>query len=126
LGQQQLLLIVLGVIIVGLALFVGIYLFKANAVESKRNIIINELINLAAMSQQYYLRPIALGGGGRKFTGWRVPDELQITAAGHYTAQVFSDSVVVIAVGNEIVTNNDSLRIQMNIQPAIYKTIIIN
>lgn len=104
----------------------GIYLFKANAVESKRNIIINELVNLAAMAQQYYLKPTALGGGNRHFTGWNVPPELQVTAAGHYSATVSTDSLVLIAIGNEVVTNNDSLRIQMNVQPTTYRTIIIN
>ncbi|MEW6654421.1 MAG: hypothetical protein AB1394_13295, partial [Bacteroidota bacterium] len=75
-GQQQLLLIVLGILIVGLAVFVGIYLFRANAIESKRAIVTNELVNLAAMAQQFYLKPNALGGGNRKFTGWVIPAEL--------------------------------------------------
>ena len=36
-GQQQLLLIVLGVIVVGIAVVVGTKLFNANAVSSNRD-----------------------------------------------------------------------------------------
>jgi len=126
LGQQQLLLIVLGILIVGLAVFVGISLFKANAVESKRAIITNELINLASMAQQYYLKPSSLGGGSRKFTGWTIPSELENTAAGHYTVTISQDSAVILGVGNEVVTNNDSLKVQINVKASSYRTIIIN
>ena len=125
-GQQQLLLIVLGILIVGVAVFVGINLFKANAIESKRAIITNELVNLASMAQQYYLKPSSLGGGSRKFTGWTIPDELENTAAGHYSVTVFQDSAVIVGVGNEVVTNNDSLQVQINVNANSYRTIIIN
>ena len=45
-GQQQLLLIVLGVIIVGIAVVVGINLFNANAEESAKDTIVSEGTNL--------------------------------------------------------------------------------
>jgi hypothetical protein len=125
-GQQQLLLIVLGIVIVGIALVVGINLFRSHAIESKRAIVTNELVNLASMAQNYYLKPTALGGGGRKFTGWAIAPELETTAAGHYTAQIFADSIIVIGVGNEVVANNDSLKMQMNVRPTSVRTLIIN
>lgn len=125
-GQQQLLLIVLGIIIVGLAIFVGVSLFKANAIESKRAIITNELVNLSAMAQQYYQRPSALGGGGRKFTGWTVPSELKTTAAGHYTEQVNQDKIIITGIGNEVVTGSDSLEIQIEVNPTTFKTTIVH
>ncbi len=125
-GQQQLLLIVLGIIIVGLALFVGITLFKANAIEAKRNNLTNELVNLAAMAQQFYLRPTALGGGNLSFTGWRIPSELVITANGHYTASVSSGNVVLVGTGNEVVTGNDSVKVKLTVTPTNYQTEIIN
>jgi hypothetical protein len=126
LGQQQLLLIVLGIVIVGIAVFVGISLFRSHAIESKRAIITNELINLAALAQQFYLKPASLGGGGRKFTGWSIPPELISTAAGHYTSQTNADSIVVTGVGNEVVQNNDSLKVQINVKPTSVRTVIIN
>jgi hypothetical protein len=69
-GQQQLLLIVLGVIIVGIAVVVGINLFNANARESAKDTAVSEATNLGAMAQQYFKKPTALGGGGNTFAGF--------------------------------------------------------
>ena len=69
-GQQQLLLIVLGVIIVGIAVVVGINLFNANAEESTKDTLVSEGTNLGAMAQQYFKKPVALGGGGNHFAGF--------------------------------------------------------
>ena len=66
-GQQQLLLIILGVIVVGIAVAVGITMFQDNAVSANRDAVTNDLVNLAARAQQYYRRPTALGGGQGSF-----------------------------------------------------------
>ncbi|CUT01680.1 hypothetical protein [Candidatus Kryptobacter tengchongensis] len=66
-GQQQLLLIVLGVIIVGIAIVVGISMFKSSAVDANRSAIASDLANLASKAQRYYRTPVELGGGGQKF-----------------------------------------------------------
>ena len=68
-GQQQLLLIILGVIIVGIAVAVGITMFQDNAVDQNRSAVIADLTTLAAKAQQYYAKPITLGGGGNSFVG---------------------------------------------------------
>src|SRR5512146_772954 len=68
-GQQQLLLIILGVIVVGIAVAVGITMFSDNAVSANRDAVSNDLVNLAARAQQFYRRPAALGGGGNSFLG---------------------------------------------------------
>jgi Tfp pilus assembly protein PilE len=68
-GQQQLLLIILGVIVVGIAVAVGITMFQDNAVSANRDAVANDLINLASKAQQYYRRPTALGGGQGQFIG---------------------------------------------------------
>jgi hypothetical protein len=68
-GQQQLLLIILGVIVVGIAVAVGISMFNDSAVSMNRDAITNDLVNLASRAQQYYRRPSALGGGGNSFVG---------------------------------------------------------
>lgn len=66
-GQQQLLLIILGVIIVGIAVAVGITMFQDNAVSANRDAVTNDLVHLAAKAQQYYRKPTSLGGGGNSF-----------------------------------------------------------
>lgn len=124
-GQQQLLLILLGIVVVGIAIIVGINLFRANAIETKRNNVTNDLVNLAALAQQYYMRPSSMGGGSRTFTGWLIPNELSTTANGHFTAVVNQDDVVITGVGNEVVTGNDSVTVKIKVMPTSFVTTII-
>ena len=94
-GQQQLLLIVLGVIIVGIAVVVGINLFNANAEESAKDTIVSEGTNLGALAQQFFKKPVALGGGGNTFTtggpsgiGFEIPATLETTPTASWTASL--------------------------------------
>lgn len=125
-GQQQLLLILLGIVIVGIAIFTGINLFRSNAVDAKRNNVTNDLVNLASIAQQYYIRPTALGGGNRSFTGWTISPELAQTANGHYNATVSADSVVILGTGNEVVTGIDSVKVKITVQAKSFRTVVIN
>jgi len=68
-GQQQLLLVILGVIIVGIAVAIGITMFQDNAVEQNRSSVIADLTTLAAKAQIYCAKPVTLGGGGNSFVG---------------------------------------------------------
>jgi hypothetical protein len=104
-GQQQLLLIVLGVIVVGIAVVVGINLFNANATSANRDGVISDLNNLSAMGQQYYKKPTSMGGGGNAFTGWTIPTGLDSTANGTYAETVAASSVTIVGTGTE--TGND-------------------
>ncbi|NCQ17379.1 MAG: hypothetical protein GW805_03555, partial [Ignavibacteria bacterium] len=94
-GQQQLLLIVLGVIIVGIAIVVGINLFSASSLEANRDGVVADNMNLAALAQQFYKKPTELGGGNNTFTGFTIPTNLASTANGAYTAVVAAQSVVI-------------------------------
>ena len=73
-GQQQILLIVLGVIIVGIAVVVGINMFSANAAQANMDAVINDLLVLGAKAQQYYVKPISMGGGGNSYTNINIDD----------------------------------------------------
>lgn len=95
-GQQQLLLIVLGVIIVGIAVVVGINVFTAQSEESTKDAIISDCTTLGAMAQQYFRKPTAMGGGGNSFTGWTIPASLDTTANGTYSVNVDNASQVTI------------------------------
>ena len=66
-GQQQLLLIVLGIIIVGIAIAVGVNMFQQSAVDTNRQAVISDLTNLAAKAQRFYRTPQELGGGAQNF-----------------------------------------------------------
>jgi hypothetical protein len=68
-GQQQLMLIILSVIVVGIAVTLGITMFSDSAIDDNRDGITNDLSNLASRAHQYYRRPSYLGGGGNSFSG---------------------------------------------------------
>ncbi|HEV8538864.1 MAG TPA: hypothetical protein VGR15_08085 [Bacteroidota bacterium] len=84
-GQQQLLLIILGVIIVGIAIAVGITMFSASSIQANKDAIVNDLNNLAANAYQYRIRPTTMGGGGGSFGGYKVPTKLTSNENGTFT-----------------------------------------
>ena len=83
-GQQQLLLIVLGIIIVGIAIAVGVTTFRSSAVDANRAQVISDLNNLAAKAQRFYRTPGSMGGGGQDFNGFAISLLDSSNANGHY------------------------------------------
>src|ERR1017187_6935445 len=131
-GQQQLLLIVLATIIIGIAIIFSITLFRQKAIDSKRDLLINECGNLAMDAMKYYKKPSNLGGGGNSFVGWSIPDILTINATGNYTTTssnysttIFSDSILIIGTGNDVLNGADSVKVQISVYQDNYKTQII-
>ena len=126
-GQQQLLLIVLGIIIVGIAIAVSIQLFRSNAIEAKRDILIEETTTLGVMALQYFKKPAELGGGSKSFLGWTIPSQMVTTANGSFkTSTVSSDEVIIIGTGTEVVTGTDSIEVQTTVTANKINSIIIN
>jgi len=66
-GQQQLLILVLVLILVSISIFVGIDMFKSWADTSNLEGVTNDLLFLANRAQEYYIKPVAMGGGGNSF-----------------------------------------------------------
>jgi hypothetical protein len=107
-GQQQLLLIVLGVIIVGIAVVVGINLFNANAEESAKDSMVSEGTNLGAMAQQFFKKPVALGGGGNSFTGFvdaKIPANLRNSPTGKWAVTPGDASVTITGIPKDVAYN---------------------
>ncbi len=126
-GQQQLLLIVLTIIISGLSIALGIVLFTENGVEQKRNEVINECAMLASEAQLYFRKPEALGGGGKSFSGWKIPNAYKVTEAGSFVVSSISNNEVKITgTGNQTVTGGDSVKVEVTITPLTYNTKVIN
>jgi Tfp pilus assembly protein PilE len=116
-GQQQLLLIVLGVIIVGIAVVVGINLFTANSVQANQDGVASDVTNIAALAQQYYLKPGSLGGGGNTFTGFTIPANLASTANGTYTVVVAAQTATITGVGTVKDTNSKVAKVVVIVTP---------
>lgn len=126
-GQQQLLLIVLGVIIVGIAVVVGINLFNANAEEAAKDGVVSDCTNLGAMAQQHYKKPGSMGGGGNTFDGsaansvaWDVPTQLATTANGTYTAVVAPQTATI--TGTPTATLNYTWTVTTVVTPTTINT----
>ena len=69
-GQQQLLLIILGMALIGIALAVGLSLFSDNSIQANKDAMMHDILNIfAAGAYQHYLRPGSMGGGGYTFDG---------------------------------------------------------
>jgi hypothetical protein len=62
-GQQQLLLLVLGIVIVGLAVVVGIQAFSENQKKANADALVNDAIRIVSDAQAWKLKPSAFGGG---------------------------------------------------------------
>lgn len=62
-GQQQLLLLVLGIVIVGLAVVVGIQAFGENQAKANADALVNDGVRIASDAQAWALKPQAFGGG---------------------------------------------------------------
>ena len=62
-GQQQLLLLVLGIVIVGLAVVVGIQAFSENQKKANADALVMTSMRIASDAQAWLRKPAAFGGG---------------------------------------------------------------
>lgn len=68
-GQQQLLLVILVTIIVGIATVVAINVFGTSAESANRDAVRQDILTIAAAAQGWYIKPIMMAGGGNSFVG---------------------------------------------------------
>lgn len=125
-GQQQLLLIILGIIIIGVAIVVSVSLFRTNAINHKRDLVTNECISLASMAIDHYKKPKIFGGGEKSFTGWKIPAVMIQTATGNFQAEVFDNRVEITGTGNDLVTDRDSVKVKVTVLPGEFRVLVIN
>ena len=104
-GQQQLLLIILGVIIVGIAIAVGLSLFSAQSVQSNRDAIINDLNNLAAQAYQFRIRPTSMGGGQGTYSCFSIPSKMKSNENGTYSSTPTANTISFVATSAQNATN---------------------
>ncbi len=69
-GQQQLLLLVLGIVIVGIAVVAGIQAFSEGKTKATSDAAVSDATRIISDLQAWYLKPVAFGGGGEDTTKW--------------------------------------------------------
>ena len=104
-GQQQLLLLILSAIIVGVSIVMGINMFGENAAQANQDAVTQDVLTIASRAQGWFRRPVQLGGGGRSFNGVTLAGLNFATPNdnGSYAATVTAggDSLRIVGTGNE-------------------------
>ena len=116
-GQTQLLLVVLGVLLVGVAIYVGITMFAVKTVEGTRNAIIRDLQDIAAHAVAYYWKPATQGGGNSSFNGATIRQifpMIENVNARYYVESTTVEQCVIVGVG-KVVSEGDSIRIRIRV-----------
>lgn len=114
-GQQQLLLLVLGAIIVGLAIVVGINLFGQGAVKANEDACRQDILTMMARVEEYYRKPVMLGGAGK------ASDSLASLTFPKIGYKFLSDGTVV--TGTDFENENGEFSIAPGATPTITATL---
>ncbi len=83
-GTQQILLIVLSVIVVGIAVAVGIQMFSTQAQNANRQAVMGDLQNYGASAVAHFKMPASMGGGGKGTPGFGADLAAAKTGVGRY------------------------------------------
>jgi hypothetical protein len=114
-GQQQLLLLVLGIVIVGLAVVVGIQAFGENQKKANADAMTNDVIRIASDAQAWALKPTAFGGGNGQFNnadltkiGYEATSSTYTNLNGDYTMTVTDGAGT--AIGSVLIAGTNTAR----------------
>jgi hypothetical protein len=117
-GQTQLFLVVLGMMLIGIAIYVGVSMFSANTVEDTRLAIVTDLQTFAAQANAYYWKPATQGGGGKSFakiTISQVYPMVENPNARYFIESAENDQAVIVGVGKVVTTSGDSIRVRIRV-----------
>jgi hypothetical protein len=96
-GQQQLLLEILGVILVAFAVAIGLSLFSAQAIQANKTAIFNDLNQIAAYANHYRVSTTSMGGGQGSYAGFRVPVTMTFTENAAFSSTATATAVTITA-----------------------------
>lgn len=118
-GQQQLLLLVLGIVIVGIAVVAGIQAFSEGKTKAERDAAVSDAMRLISDIQAWKLKPTAFGGGandtdadfaGIAFTSIGIPagslnaDSQYLTSNGCYALAGANDGATLTVFDTDCAT----------------------
>ncbi len=67
-GTQQIMVLVIGVIVVGLAISVGFVVFNSGAYNSNKTAIATDMQEMSTKMMQYWLLPTSMGGANKSIS----------------------------------------------------------
>lgn len=96
-GNQQILLIILATIIVGIAVSVGISMTREYYDDSTGDSVQAALLRVVNDAIIYYERPSSIGGGGKSFKGYTLADNAKSDDNARYSIGNLSNGIFVVA-----------------------------
>jgi len=107
-GNQQILLIILGVIVVGIAVTIALFVFGTNSDQASKDALTHGCLNIVSSAQAYFRKPRMLGGGGNAFDGIEIVD-CGMTDTGDGTGSDLNGTYrIITAAGNDLVVEGIS------------------
>ena len=106
-GQQQLLLVILVTVIIGIATIVALNIFGTTSEQSNRDAVRQDLLAAAGQAQAIWARPTAMGGIGQDFTVIEDIRRLNIPRSSDPTA-TYTDQTIVNDNGTYTITDATS------------------
>lgn len=100
-GQQQLILIILGTIVVGIAIAISASLFTVNYTLIARDAIVNDLNTISINARAYYVRPRSMGGGNLSYTGYIIPKKFRSNENAIYSSTLQGEDLIFTAISVE-------------------------
>lgn len=112
-GQQQLLLLVLGIVVVALAITSGFFIFEENIKKSNAEALVSDAINVATAAQAWKVRPPTFGGqpgsprnNPMDFSGFSFPsislESPHVTPNGVFTITADSRGLVIVGENTDL------------------------
>lgn len=135
-GQQQLLLITLSAIIVGVSIVVGIQMFTSGSGQANQDAVVQDVLTIASRAQEYYRKPALIGGGGNSYAN--IAGSADITnrlnfpttnANGTYSVSTAGTATSVAFQGVGLYDqdgDNTNLTITVAVDPDSVQTTIVN
>ncbi|HEY6953409.1 MAG TPA: hypothetical protein VI758_13455 [Bacteroidota bacterium] len=105
-GSNQLLMVAISVLIIGIAVLAGTGFFSDDEVEANKKAMINDVNHIAMNAVRYYRRIGALGGGGYSYNNYTVPNSFQSNLNGRYSAVPLNPRVLQITGWSSKDSNN--------------------
>ncbi|HEX9005751.1 MAG TPA: hypothetical protein VF889_00560 [Bacteroidota bacterium] len=123
-GNQQLLILAVGVVVLAIAVAVGITMFKDQAASSNRDQLAVDLTQYGVRAQAYYRRPRSLAGGEGSFGGLTI-DKLVShpgTMNGTYSLETDpappgAQEVKLIGIGTERLADGLPVKVVVKVDP---------
>jgi len=96
-GQSQLLIIAISVLIIGIAILAGAGFFGDEDIDANKKAMINDVNHIAMNAARYYRRIPALGGGGYSYMTYVLPTGYRSNLNGTYSTNPISKDVLQIS-----------------------------